>query len=317
MNIINSNNTGFVYNPKFLEHVITYGHPESPERLKRILVQLKKDNLLEYLDSVKPVENPLSYIGKIHNQKHIQSVQNINTTGEIAELAVAHVLGAVKAVSEEKNQNVFCAVRPPGHHAHNAGCEEGFCYYNNIAVAARYAQEIMGHKKILIVDWDYHHGNGTQDAFLADSTVMYFSTHNLFDYPGTGYPEITGYGEGKGYNLNVPLRYGVTDEDIISVFEKILIPKAVQFQPDFILISAGFDSRKQDLLGCFKITDEGFSHLTQIIMDIAFTFCNGRIVSVLEGGYNIEGLAKAVSNHIRTLMSYKEISINLKDQSSI
>ncbi|MCK4311445.1 MAG: histone deacetylase [Candidatus Cloacimonetes bacterium] len=313
MNIeINPNKTGFAYHLKFLEHIISYGHPESPERLKRILEQLKSDNLLEYLDYVAPVENPLSYISKIHTLEHIQSIQNINTTGEIAELAVAHVLGAVKAVSEGKIKNAFCAVRPPGHHAHNAGCEEGFCYYNNIAIAARYAQEIMGHKKILIVDWDYHHGNGTQDAFLADPYVMYFSTHNLFDYPGTGYPEITGYGEGKGYNLNVPLKYGATDEDIISVFEKILIPKAVQFQPDFIFISAGFDSRKEDLLGCFEITDKGFSHLTQIIMDIAFTFCNGRIVSILEGGYNIEGLAKAVSSHIQTLMTYKATTIKFE-----
>ncbi len=313
MNIeINPNKTGFAYHLKFLEHIISYGHPESPERLKRILEQLKSDNLLEYLDYVAPVENPLSYISKIHTLEHIQSIQNINTTGEIAELAVAHVLGAVKAVSEGKIKNAFCAVRPPGHHAHNAGCEEGFCYYNNIAIAARYAQEIMGHKKILIVDWDYHHGNGTQDAFLADPYVMYFSTHNLFDYPGTGYPEITGYGEGKGYNLNVPLKYGATDEDIISVFEKILIPEAVQFQPDFIFISAGFDSRKEDLLGCFEITDKGFSHLTQIIMDIAFTFCNGRIVSILEGGYNIEGLAKAVSSHIQTLMTYKATTIKFE-----
>ncbi len=301
----NPNNTVLVYNPKFLEHEIYFGHPESPERLKRIIEQLKSDNLLECLERIHPVDNPLRYICKIHTQDHIRSIQNISITGEVAELAVAHVLGAVQAVSLGKNQNAFCAVRPPGHHAHNAGYEEGFCYYNNVAVAAKYAQEIMGFKKILIVDWDYHHGNGTQDAFITDSTVLYFSTHNLFDYPGSGSPEIIGYEEGKGFNVNVPLGFGATDEDIISVFEEILKPIAIKFQPDFILISAGFDSRKDDLLGCFNITDDGFSHLTQIVMDIAFKYCEGRIVSVLEGGYNLEGLAQAVSCHIKELMTYR------------
>ena len=301
----NPNNTGLVYNPKFLEHEIYYGHPESPERLKRIIEQLKNDNLLECLERIHPVDNPLQYICKIHTQDHIRSIQDISITGEVAELAVAHVLGAVQAVSMGKNQNAFCAVRPPGHHAHNAGCEEGFCYYNNVAIAAKYAHEIMGFKKILIVDWDYHHGNGTQDAFITDSTVLYFSTHNLFDFPGSGYPEIIGYEEGKGFNVNVPLGFGATDKDIISVFEEILKPIAVKFQPDFILISAGFDSRKDDLLGCFNITDDGFSRLTQIVMDIAYKYCEGRIVSVLEGGYNLEGLAKAVSCHIKELMTYR------------
>jgi acetoin utilization deacetylase AcuC-like enzyme len=197
-------------------------------------------------------------------------------------------------------KNAFCASRPPGHHARNTGQEEGFCYFNHIAIAARYLQQ-QGYQKILIVDWDYHHGDGTEWAFYDDPTVLCFSTHDMFSYPGTGSPSRTGTGAGEGFNINVHLPCESGDAEIKAAFEKLLIPAATAFEPDFILVSAGFDSRKDDLLGCFDITDAGFAELTQIVKNLALQHCQGRLVSVLEGGYNLEGNASAMLAHLTAL----------------
>jgi acetoin utilization deacetylase AcuC-like enzyme len=195
----------------------------------------------------------------------------------------------------------FVLLAPPGHHAMNTGQEEGFCYYNHIAIAARYAQQVYKLKKILIIDWDYHHGNGTEWAFYSDPSVLFFSTHDMNNYPGTGSPARTGEGDGVGFNINVHLKCGATDDDIIKAFKDNLLPAADDFKPDLILISAGFDSRQDDLLGCHKITDKGFTQLTHIVKSIAANHCDGKIVSLLEGGYNIEGNASAVVAHVEAL----------------
>jgi len=260
---------------------------------------IDKLNLLDRKDDIEP------WLYTIHTPAHVMSIRENYPQAHMVALAViGGVLSAVDAVCGHRAQNAFCATRPPGHHATNTGREEGFCFYNPVAIAARYAQQEYNLKKILIVDWDYHHGNGTEAAFYSDPEVLFFSTHDFYAYPGTGDPARTGLGAGKGYNINVHLDCGTTDKDIVKVFNERLVPAARQFQPDLILVSAGFDSRKDDLLGCFDVSDNGFIRLTALVMDIAAEYCNGKIVSVLEGGYNIKGLARAVTAHVKTLLNY-------------
>ncbi|HEX29514.1 TPA: histone deacetylase, partial [Candidatus Poribacteria bacterium] len=198
-------------------------------------------------------------------------------------------------------KNVFCAIRPPGHHALKSRAM-GFCLFNNVAIGARYIQRKYGLSKVLIVDWDVHHGNGTQAIFYDDPTALYFSTHQYPFYPGTGSREERGIGKGEGYTVNVPLPAGSGDEEYVRIFEEILRPKAIQFDPDFILISAGFDPYEDDPIGGMRVTPEGFAELTKIVKEIAEECCEGRLVSVLEGGYNLEGLAESVEAHILALM---------------
>jgi Deacetylases, including yeast histone deacetylase and acetoin utilization protein len=293
--------TGYVFDERYLLHVIEDTHPESPERLVFINSLLSECGLLEKCAQLKPLLDVEKYIRKIHTETHISSIIKIPTTGFIAKLAVGGACAAVKAVHEGTIKNAFCAVRPPGHHAHDSGREEGFCYFNNIAIAAKYAQE-LGHAKILIIDWDYHHGNGTQDAFYDDPTILFFSTHALYAYPGTGSPASCGEGPKQGLNINVGLPHNAGDADIIAAWNARLIPAANTFKPDFVLISAGFDSRIHDPLGDLAVTDAGFAKLTAMAMDIAKTHCNGRLVSILEGGYNPQGLALAVAAHIEKLL---------------
>lgn len=294
--------TGYVFDRRFMEHEISPGHPESPQRLAAIEKKMMETGLIKKVTPVPFLPEPLVHIRRVHTPQHIASIQRIPVTGVIAEHAVSGVLGAVKAVSEGAVNNAFCAIRPPGHHAHNSGGEEGFCYYNNIAIAAKYAQNVHNFKKILIIDWDYHHGNGTEHAFYEDPTVLFFSTHDWYGYPGTGSPSKKGSGAGYGLTINVPLYRGATNEDIINAWDEHLIPSAETFKPDFIMISAGFDSREDDILGCFNITDKGFAALTTRACNLAKKYCDGRLVSILEGGYNTHGLAEAVAAHVAALI---------------
>lgn len=313
--------TGYAYDDVFLDHELERGHPESPFRLAALHAVVTQSGLLAKLKRLAPLADN-AFIARqvelMHTREHIQAVLGTGTTGTVAQLAVGAVLAAVDAVAgrERSLDNAFCAIRPPGHHVHNnvnkdgPGHGEGFCFFNNVAIGARYAQQHHGLGNILIVDWDYHHGNGTEDAFYSDPSVFFFSTHRLNDYPGTGYPERIGNGPGKGYNLNVPLpspgnNYGsVHDDDLLAAFDNHLLPQLdrVGFVPDMIFISAGFDSRKDDYLGNFSITDEGFAEITRRVMTLAGNTCDGRIVSVLEGGYNPEGLALATCAHLTALM---------------
>jgi acetoin utilization deacetylase AcuC-like enzyme len=294
--------TGFVSHEIYQKHVLSPGHPESPSRLMAIKDRLEETGLSKELKPISPKQDPYDWIKKIHSENHISRIKSMTPTGFIAAKAVSGALDAVDAVCQGKVRNVFCAVRPPGHHAHNFGHEEGFCFYNNVAIAARYIQNKYQNHKVLIIDWDYHHGNGTEAAFYRDPTVLFFSTHDWYAYPGTGDPSKIGEGRGKGFNLNVPLPPGAGDDMIKQAWNEKLFPRLEHFNPDFILISAGFDSRTQDLLGCFNITDQGFSELTYMALQIAEQYCDGRLVSLLEGGYNPQGLAKAVASHIKSLM---------------
>jgi acetoin utilization deacetylase AcuC-like enzyme len=297
--------TGYVFEDAFLGYELEAGHPENPDRLAAIREKFADTGIDKRLVRIVPAAGAPPHIAAIHTKAHISSIQKLDPIGKIAELAAGGAIAAVKAVCEGSVRNAFCALRPPGHHARNTGREEGFCFYNNVAIAARYAQNVCKCKKILIVDWDFHHGNGTEEAFYEDPTVLYFSTHYPLAYPGTGYPDKEGKGDGLGFNINVTLPGGATDDDIIDVFQSVLVPRANQFRPDFVLVSAGFDARTNDKLGCMDITDAGFGRLTQIVMALAHSHSGDRLVSVLEGGYTPPDLAEAVFTHVKTLLEYR------------
>lgn len=294
--------TGFVYDDLFLEYWLEEGHPESPDRLRSIMKLLRQSGLVQHLIYIQPKKDILTELALIHTAEHVHALKTKREqSNEVALAVVGGILAATDEVCSGRLKNTFCATRPPGHHARNTGKVEGFCFYNGVAIAARYAQENYGLKKILIVDWDYHHGDGTEAFFYSDPSVLFFSTHDYYAYPGTGNPVRIGEGAGKGLNINVHLDCHCTDKDIISAFNEKLLPAVHRFKPDLILISAGFDSRQDDLLGCFDITDDGYRHITTMVMQLAEQYCDGRIVSVLEGGYNLEGLASAVKVHVETL----------------
>ena len=213
-------------------------------------------------------------------------------TYEIAKLAVGGLMNAIDGVMTGEVDNAFAFVRPPGHHA-GPGNSAGFCVFNNVAVGAMHAIKKHGLKKILIVDWDLHHGNGTQKIFYSDRRVLYFSTHQYPYYPGTGSLHEIGEGQALGYTVNVPLRHGAVNGTFISAFRKILEPIALAYKPELILVSAGFDTYFQDPLGGMRVTPEGFAAMARVLLNIADQCCSGRVVSVLEGGYNVVGLARS------------------------
>ena len=295
--------TGLVRDDRYLLHTQGGRHPESPERLKAIHRRLDASGLSKELRSIAATVDPMPYIRAVHSEAHIAAAARQAHDDAICRLAVSGALSGVDAVCFGQVRNAFCAIRPPGHHAANNG-EFGFCFYNNVAVAARYAQQKHKLAKVLIVDWDYHHGDGTEWAFYSDPSVLVFSTHALYAFPGSGAADKRGDGGGKGFNINVPLPRGAGDSAIIDVFNQELIPAADAFEPDLVLISAGFDARQGDPLGDFNITDKGFAELTKLVMAIAERHASSRIVSLLEGGYNTEGLALAVEAHVNTLRGH-------------
>jgi len=295
--------TGLVYDDRYLDHSLGSTHPESPRRLTTLMQQFRDEGLLGRLEAMTPAGDPGAALEAVHTREHIEAIaRRYPVSHEVALNAAGGMTTAVDAVMAGAIRNVFCASRPPGHHALNTGREEGFCFYNHIAIAARHLQRHHGLERILIVDWDYHHGNGTEAAFYDDPSVLFFSTHDVDAYPGTGHASRTGKGDGKGYNINVPLSCGATDAAIVDAFREQLLPAAHDFQPEFILISAGFDSRVSDLLGCFHVTDDGFRRLTRMMMELAGQHCDGRLVSLLEGGYNLKGNASAAAAHAGALL---------------
>ncbi len=307
--------TGLVYHKDYLRHHAGAEHPERPERLESIMSHLVTTGLLEKLVMIEPYHSEIKWIAAIHTRQYIESINQACKQGyhyldadtgispdsyQTALLAAGGATAAADAVMEKKIDNAFCAVRPPGHHAEKDRAM-GFCLFNNVAITAKYLQQKYRVKKVLIIDWDVHHGNGTQNAFYDDPTVFYFSIHQWPHYPGSGLEAEKGIGKGEGFTLNVPLPAGQTNADYIGVFENQLVPAAKSFKPDFILISAGFDAHAQDPLAGMQLTEDGYGQLTQIVVDLANEFCNGRIISLLEGGYHLEMLARSVAAHIEVL----------------
>ncbi|MFQ5913065.1 MAG: histone deacetylase [Nitrospinota bacterium] len=307
--------TAFVYHPDYLLHDAGRTHPERPERLRAIVGHLEKTDLLENLLRITPEPADEKWITRIHPADYVRLIEKASERApaaldpdtrvskdsfRVAVLAVGGALAAVDAVMEGRAKNAFAAVRPPGHHA-LAARAMGFCLFNNVAIAARYVQEKYGLKRILIVDWDVHHGNGTQALFYTDPTVLFFSTHQYPFYPGTGAESEGGEGPGKGTTINAPMPAGAGDAEVIRAFREKLLPAAEKFQPEFVLISAGFDGHRRDPLAQLQLTEQGFAELTRIVTDIAGRFAGGRIVSLLEGGYDLEGLSRSVEAHLRAL----------------
>jgi len=308
--------TGLVYHNDYLIHHAGAAHPERSERLESIINHLIKIKLLNQLVRIEPKSAEIDWVATIHTQDYIDSVKQACEQGvshldadtgicsdsyRIALLSAGGAMAAADAVINKKIDNAFCAVRPPGHHAEKNRAM-GFCLFNNIAITARYLQRHYKLEKVLIVDWDVHHGNGTQNAFYDDPTVFYFSIHQWPHYPGTGLQTERGIGEGEDFTLNIPLSGGHGNEDYVKAFENQLIPAAKNFKPGFILISAGFDAHYQDPLAGMQLTEKGYGQLTKIIIDLADEFCDGRIISLLEGGYNLEPLARSVAAHIEVLL---------------
>jgi acetoin utilization deacetylase AcuC-like enzyme len=305
----------------FADHKTGNRHPECPDRHTYIDQALRDNGLLTRDNTIKPRDtsdeelslcHPDAYIRLVESETRDLSQRKITTlsTGDvqicsqsfsIAKLAVGGVLNAVDHVMKNVVNKVFCNVRPPGHHA----CGEkgmGFCLFNNIAVGARYAQRQYGVERVLIIDWDVHHGNGTQDIFYNDPSVFYFSTHQKGIYPFTGTAEEQGDGEAIGTTLNVPIKGGKDSRvEVLSAFDEQLLPAMERFKPELIFISAGFDGHKSDPIGGFDLETRDFADLTEKVNALANKYCGGKIISVLEGGYNLEAIATSSVAHVQAL----------------
>ena len=305
----------FVFHDDCLEHSNGPGHPERPERIRAIREHLARRGLLERLLVLRPDLAPIERIARVHEPAHIEAIRRACERAPVqldpdtavssgswraALLSAGGALAACDAVATGRARSAFVCTRPPGHHA-EAGRAMGFCLFNNIAIAARHLQDRHGLGRVLIVDWDVHHGNGTQNLFEADPTVFYFSTHQFPFYPGTGSARDTGSGRGAGFTLNYPLPAGSGDAEYIEVFQTVLRPEIDRVQPEAILISAGFDGHRDDPLAGMNLTEKGYAAMTSILREAAERHCGGRIVSLLEGGYDLNALQASVEAHLLAL----------------
>lgn len=303
--------------PVSKQHDPGRGHPEQPARFDAVLGALEQNGLLDAVLRIPSRPAIEDEIALCHTRRYIETARRDILSGaaelstgdtnvsaqswEVALAAAGGVLNAVDTVVQKRARSAFCVVRPPGHHARpDQGM--GFCVFNNVAIAARYAQRRHGLEKVLIADWDVHHGNGTQDIFYEDGSVFFFSTHQSPWYPFTGAAQETGDGKGSYATMNCPFPAGSGRQEIVGAFKERLRRAADHFKPDLVLISAGFDSRLADPLGQFLLTDDDFAVLTETMLEIAGEHAGGRLVSVLEGGYSLTGLAAAAAAHVGALV---------------
>src|SRR5580658_10374527 len=307
--------TGLAADPICKEHLTGAQHPEQPARFDAAVGALKGLELI----SIAPRLANHDEIALCHARPYIELAEREILRGErelstgdttispdsleAALRAAGGALNAIDAIFEKRAANAFYIVRPPGHHA-NATRGMGFCIFNTIAIAARYAQRKYGIGRVLIADWDVHHGNGTQDIFYTDGTVFVFNTHQSPWYPGTGARAETGEGAGAGMTPNCPFPAGSGRKEILGAFQEQLLPAAAKVKPELVLISAGFDSRIGDPLGGFTLTYADFRDLTAVVLDIADQYCGGRLLSVLEGGYSLTGPAAAIRATVAPLICF-------------
>jgi len=312
-------NTGLVYDEQYLRHRPGEWHPERPARLEAIMQRLQDTGLLEELILIRPYPAPIPWVEKLHDPDYIKRFKTACEKGytifgvpdcgispesfDIALLAVGGVFAAVENVMNGSVDNAFCALRPPGHHAeHNRAL--GFCFFNNIALGANYILENYGLDRVAIIDWDVHHGNGTQHLFDSDPRVFYLSVHEdpSSCYPGTGGRGEEGHGKGKGFTLNLPMLEGSGDTEYLAALEQEGLPRLREFDPQFVLISAGFDAHEDDPLAHQNLTREAYKKMGEMLLQLAQDHAGGRLVSVLEGGYSLTVLADCVEDHLRLLL---------------
>ena len=312
--------TGLVCDQRFERHITSAGHPERPERLRAISNALKERGVTSQTGPIDPKPADLALVQRNHDIDYLKRIRLSCQQGrahgdtpdtdlspesfDAALLAAGGLVHAVDAVMAGEAYNAFCAVRPPGHHAER-NVAMGFCLVNNVAVAARRLIEDHKLDRVLILDWDVHHGNGTQHSFYDDPKVLYISLHGHpgILYPGTGYEHERGRGAGEGFTFNVPLLPPGGDPIWRKAFDEKVLPKIESYQPEFVLISAGFDAHRLDPLGPLELDTESYGWMTQCLLDMARRHCGGRLVSVLEGGYHLQALADSVCLHVETLLS--------------
>jgi acetoin utilization deacetylase AcuC-like enzyme len=312
--------TAILYDPRFLEHQTGPGHPERPERLAYAIRELERTPWFDQLEHLAPGVCDRKWLEKIHSSAYVDRTREQCAAGqsyidtpdvavgrsswEVAVLAAGGALEIADSVVQGRADNGFAMIRPPGHHAERATAL-GFCLFNNVAVTARYLQGFHGLEKILILDWDVHHGNGTQHSFESDPSVFYISTHQYPYYPGTGAYSEKGTGAGTGATLNCPMSAGYGDTEYREAFEELILPAARKFKPDAVLISAGFDAHHADPLGAINLSTDFYRWMTRQMMEIADAHSGGRLISMLEGGYDLKALAECIGAHLETLMSTK------------
>ncbi|MBX3437107.1 MAG: histone deacetylase [Planctomycetaceae bacterium] len=305
----------FLYrDERFLKHA-TGSHPECSARLEAVHAALDASELPGRLVAGLCREAAQEDLTRVHSGAHIVRVEQLAKHGggrldpdtvvspasyDVAALAAGTAIAAVDAVLADEPAQAVCLLRPPGHHALPERAM-GFCLFNNVAIAARHAQAVHKLDRILIVDWDVHHGNGTQDIFYAEESVHFFSAHRYPFYPGTGDRDETGTAAGLGATLNLPLRFGISRMEFKRAFSNALETAAGRCRPQLVLLSAGFDAHARDPIGSLGLESEDFADLTQMVLDIAKQHCRGRLVSLLEGGYNVDALAESVLAHLQTL----------------
>lgn len=317
-----SRRTGIVKDERYLKHDAGFGHPESPKRLEATYAMLESAEMAGKFVEIAPRHATHEEIGLIHSRSYVNFIAS--TAGQsfvaldpdtsatpdsydVAKLAVGGLCNAIDAVVSGQIDNAFALVRPPGHHA-GVSNAAGFCLFNNVAIGAMYAFTKHGMERVLIVDWDLHHGNGTQAQFYEDPRVLYCSTHQYPYYPGTGSIEEIGKGKGLGYTINVPLRPGTDDAQYVKIFRKVFQPIAMKFSPQLVLLSAGFDPYYKDPLGGMRVTPQGFACMTRILMNIADECCGGKLVATLEGGYHIGGLAESIRAVLREMLDETHVT---------
>lgn len=311
--------TGLIYNDAFLQHETGPGHPERPDRLRAIVRKFKASGLWDRVTHLPFEPAALEWVERLHEPAYVRRVHEACANGEhfvdvpdsavsprtyeLALLATGGVLAAVDAVMSGKVDNAFCLVRPPGHHA-EASHAMGFCFFNHIAVAAEYLTVKYGLKRVAVIDIDVHHGNGTQHLFEHRGDVLFVSMHEhpAYLYPGTGHTSETGKGDGAGHTLNIGFDPGSGDGEYRRAMLTMVTPALERFKPEFVLMSTGFDAAKGDPLAHIELTPHGYAWLTFHLKSIAEDFCRGKLVSSLEGGYNLQNLAECAELHVETLL---------------